>query len=114
MRIGASRFPTYTDTLSVAAVPRRSRDGALRFPWSCNGTAGRCDLTIGVRRGNARADRRSQVILVRGDEGVVVIRPRRALRRGQLVTVSISGNIYSSGPPGGETIPFTSVWRVRL
>ncbi|MEY2513069.1 MAG: hypothetical protein QOJ89_427 [bacterium] len=71
-------------------------------------------LTVGVRRGNGRVDRRSQVILERGEEGVVVIRPRRPLRRGQLVTVSISGNVYSSYPAGGKTIPFTSVWRLRL
>ncbi|MDX6681277.1 MAG: hypothetical protein QOG94_1316 [Solirubrobacteraceae bacterium] len=112
--IGAQRFPAHSETLSVAARPKLATGGVLRLPWSCNATAGRCDLRVGVRRLDAAVDRAGAVILERGDVGTIVIRSRRHLRRGQLVTVSISGAVYSSSGRGGRTISFSSFWRVRL
>ena len=112
--VGATGFPAYTDTAAVAAQPRRSRGRALGFGWSCNGTADRCDLRVTVRRGGALVGRRAAVLLKRGAEGEIVLRPRRALRHGQVLSVAISGAIYQAYIPGGRTKRFTASWRIRL
>jgi hypothetical protein len=112
--VGATGFPAYSDTTTVAAQPRRRRGGGLAFGWECDGTADRCDLRVTVRRGGALVGQRAAVLFKRGAAGVIVIRSRRPVRNGQVLDIAISGAIYQATYPGGRTKRFTASWRIRL
>ena len=110
--LGVGRTPASSDFVRLTAHPRRLRNGRLRFDWFCDGSGGRCDMRLTVRRpGTATIGSRRVSILERGMTQTLDIRPRRSLRRGQLLELSARGLIYEYG---GRQTPFAARWRARL
>ncbi len=112
--LGASRTPASSDFVRLTAHPRRLRDGRLRFEWYCDGSGGRCDMRLTVRRpgsGSTPIGSRRVTIPKRGTTARIDIRPRRSLRRGQLLELSVRGLVHEYG---GRQTSFSARWRARL
>jgi hypothetical protein len=105
VRVGTRFISAGTDTATVTARPRLRHDGGLG-----DASSARCEIRVTVRRpGSTSLGSRSAVLRERGESRVLVVRPRRSLRRSQMVQVSISGLIVGKSKPA-----FSARWRIRL
>ena len=95
--------------VKISIRPQPRSNGGLRFAWSCDSAFNRgCDMNVTVRVGSSPAGRASPR-LAQNQRGAFIVRLRRAARRGDVLTVVVSGRYVNGG-----RARFGGRWRLRL
>lgn len=102
--------------LTASVRPHRTPGGRLRLDWRCKGGLG-CEFALTLRRRAINLARR-HVSIATGRTHTLALRPTRAVRRGEVIAVAITGRLVvsdgRSAQPTIGAVAFGGRWRARL